>query len=85
MLCSFSAHLETRFPRSPLIIRVPFFLLFGFNKGTPKKKGKRVLLGNLEKHFQRSSFNNYGLGISGSQTSIKLHISTGNMMPTSGF
>ena len=32
---------------NPLIIRVPFFLLFGFNKGTQKKKGKRVLLGHL--------------------------------------
>ena len=29
-----------RFPSSPLIIRVPFFLLFGFNKGTPKKRVK---------------------------------------------
>ena len=29
----------TRFPSSPLIIRVPFFLLFGFNKGTQKEKG----------------------------------------------
>ena len=38
---------SSRFPSSPLIIRVPFFLLFGFNKGTPQKKGKRVLLGNL--------------------------------------
>ena len=28
-----------RFPSSPLIIRVPFFLLFGFNKGTQKAKG----------------------------------------------
>ena len=28
-----------RFPSSPLIIRVPFFLLFGFNKGTQKEKG----------------------------------------------
>ena len=37
----------SRFPSSPLIIRVPFFLLFGFNKGTQKKKGKRVLLGHL--------------------------------------
>ena len=57
-----------RFPSSPLIIRLPFFLLFGFNKGTlnqkeqkgttqepfgfkkgtPKKKGKRALLGNLD-------------------------------------
>ena len=39
-----------RFPSSPFIIRVPFFLLFGFNTGTPEppqKKGKRVLLGNL--------------------------------------
>ena len=28
-------------------MRVPFLLLFGFNKGTKKKKGKRVLLENL--------------------------------------
>ena len=27
------------FPSRPLIIRVPFFLLFGFNKGTQKEKG----------------------------------------------
>ena len=37
----------SRFPSSPLIKRVPFFLLFGFNKGTQKKKGTRVLLGHL--------------------------------------
>ena len=37
-----------RFLCRPCIIRVPFFLLFGFNKGTLKpKNGKRVLLGNL--------------------------------------
>ena len=30
---------QARFPSSPLIIRVPFFLLFGFNKGTQKEKG----------------------------------------------
>ena len=29
-----------RFLSSPFIIRVPFFLLFGFNKGTLKKKAK---------------------------------------------
>ena len=39
----YSTRQETRFPSSPLIIRVPVFLLFGFNK----EKGKRVLLGNL--------------------------------------
>ena len=27
-----------RFPSSPLMIRVPFFLLFDFNKGTQKEK-----------------------------------------------
>ena len=37
----------TRFPTGPLLIRVPFFLLFGVNKGTQEKGGKRVLLGNL--------------------------------------
>ena len=44
------------FPSNPLITRVPFSLIFGFNKETPpKKKGKRgVLLGNLEYFFQRS-------------------------------
>ena len=30
---------STRFPSSPFIIRVPFFLLFGFKKGTHKEKG----------------------------------------------
>ena len=30
---------DPRFPSSPLAIRVPFFLLFGFNKGTQKDKG----------------------------------------------
>ena len=29
------------------MMRVPFFLLFGFNKGTQKKTGKRALLVNL--------------------------------------
>ena len=29
------------------MIRVPFFLLFGFNKGTQEKKGTRALLRNL--------------------------------------
>ena len=27
---------KPRFPSNPLIIRVPFFLLFTFNKETPK-------------------------------------------------
>ena len=30
---------KTRFPSSPLTIRLPFFLLFGFNRGTQKEKG----------------------------------------------
>ena len=34
-----------RFPSSPLIIRVPFFLLFGFNKGTQKEKGYKGTTG----------------------------------------
>ena len=37
-----------RFLSSPFIVRVPSFLLFGFKKGTLKKKGKRVLLRNLD-------------------------------------
>ena len=37
--------LYTRFPSSPLIIRVPFFLLFGFNKGTQKEKGQKGTTG----------------------------------------
>ena len=37
----------TRFLSNPFIIRVPFFLMFSFNKGTQTKKGKRVLLRNL--------------------------------------
>ena len=39
----------TRFPSSPLIksltIRVPFFLLCGFNKGTQKEKGQKGTTG----------------------------------------
>ena len=35
----------TRFPSSPLIISVPFFLLFGFNRGTQKEKGQKGLIG----------------------------------------
>ena len=37
----------SRFLSSPFIIRVPFFLIFSFNKGTRNKKGKRVLPRNL--------------------------------------
>ena len=40
----------TRFPSNPIIIRVPFSLVFNFNKETPNKKGKRVLLGYLVDH-----------------------------------
>ena len=36
----------SRFPSGPLIIRAPFFLIFGLNKGTQNERGKRVLLGN---------------------------------------
>ena len=37
----------SRFLSSPITIRVPFVLPLGFNKGTLKKKGKRVPLRNL--------------------------------------
>ena len=40
-----------RFPSRPLI-RVPFFLLFGFYKGT-QQKGKRLLLGHLGSELNR--------------------------------
>ena len=33
--CQHEGH-NTRFPSNPLTIRVPFFLLFNFNKETPK-------------------------------------------------
>ena len=39
MMFQLSRFCYTRFPSRPLIIRVPFFLLFGFNKGTQKEKG----------------------------------------------
>ena len=39
------SQLHTSFPSGPLIIRVPFFLLFGFNKGTRKKKGQKGTTG----------------------------------------
>ena len=32
---------KARFPSSPEIIRVPFFLLFGFIKGASKEKGQK--------------------------------------------
>ena len=38
---------HARFPSNPLEIRLRFFLLFGFNQEPKKRKGKRVLLGNL--------------------------------------
>ena len=43
----------TRFPSSPLIIRVPFFLLGSYSvliREPKRKKGKRVLLGHLAKN-----------------------------------
>ena len=43
-----------RFPSSPLIIRVPIFLLFGFNQGTPKEKGQKGTTG--EPRFQQDQF-----------------------------
>ena len=33
---------RVRLRSSPFIIRVPFFLLFGFNKGTQTKKGQKA-------------------------------------------
>ena len=53
-LYDFEAKVYTRFPSSPLIIRVPFFLLFGFNKGAQKEKGQKgttggpSILGHME-------------------------------------
>ena len=37
----FGVDLRTRFPNRPFMIRVPFFLLFGFNRRTPKYKGQK--------------------------------------------
>ena len=46
-LCTARDARPRRFPRVPLIMRVPFFLLFSLNKGTLKQKGgKREVLGN---------------------------------------
>ena len=43
----------TRFHSSPLKIKVPFFLIFGFNRENPRnKKGKRALLANLDYEHQ---------------------------------
>ena len=39
---------ETRLPSNSLIVKVPFFLVFSFNKDPPKQKGIRELLGDLE-------------------------------------
>ena len=43
-LSGLSLRCGSRFPSNPLIIRVTYFLMFRFNKETPNKKGKRVLL-----------------------------------------
>ena len=52
----------TRFPSNPLTIRVPFSLIFGFNKGTPNLKGQkgttgapRDLLAQRSGHFRIQS------------------------------
>ena len=37
--CGSCSKAFARFPSRPLIIRVPFFLLFGFHKGTQNEKG----------------------------------------------
>ena len=34
-------HTYPRFPSNPLMIRVPFFLILGFNKETPQIKGQK--------------------------------------------
>ena len=34
-----------RFPSNPLMIRVPLFLLFSFDKETPKSKGQKGTAG----------------------------------------
>ena len=36
---------DARFSRNPFIIRVPFFLLFGFKKETPKPKRQKGTTG----------------------------------------
>ena len=41
---------EARFSSSPLLTRVPFFLLFGFNTGTQKEKGQRGTTGEPMSH-----------------------------------
>ena len=35
----------TKFPSGPFIIRIPFFLLFGFYKGAQKEKGQKGTTG----------------------------------------
>ena len=37
--------MASRFPSRPLIIRVPFFPLFGFDMGTQKEKGQKGTTG----------------------------------------
>ena len=50
-LASAGAVEQHEVPRRPLIMRLPFFLLFGSNKATRKNaKGKRILLGDLVEH-----------------------------------
>ena len=56
---------NTRFLSSPFIIRVPLFLLFGFNRGTQEEKGKRVLLSNLEDVEEMRGFTDFGSRLQG--------------------
>ena len=51
---------------SPIIIRVTFFLLFGFDREPKKKKGKRVPLGQMyiKGMDNRKTQHHYGGGVS---------------------
>ena len=59
---------------SPLIIRAPLFLLFGFNKGTQKrKKGQKGTTRNLEYQSQLSRSQGPGHLHSGDKLVVVLH------------
>ena len=55
----------TRFPSSPLEIRVPFFLLFGFTKGTQKEKGQKGPTGkpSIWLHLLQGGLHSIGGGL----------------------
>ena len=71
--------LDTRFPSNPLIVRVPFFPIFSFNKETPFQNGKKGTTGAPKiSMFFKSSATSLDI-------SVKLHIIPSSTEPCTNF